>query len=183
MSEEFTEKGVSVEQFKGWFVGLKNQKRPKKCSLDQAQALLALTHYSKLMAHQLADLRPEHLEKIKVGGKRFVQISFKQKKKTKTVLLPFNKFTAKAFNFCKKFPPGFNCFHSFQSKSKGIALWHKPILVRTIRADGSVSESKEVIKESKPFIRKGSLISNYIKIWTGLSYSVLRNNHKPEWLK
>jgi len=173
-----TEETISKEQFQGWFDDLKNKKLPKKCSLNQARALLVLAFYSGLMSYQITDLRPEHLTKIKVDGHKFIKISFKSKKKWKNVLMPFNKHTRVCFDFVKSFPEGMRSFYSFQSKTKAVAEWSKPILVRTVSADGSVSESREVIKESKPFIRRGNLISLYIKLWTGKSFSSLRSDFK-----
>lgn len=169
---------ISKEEFLNWFNGLKNQKKPRRCSLIQCQALLSLAFYSGLMSFQLSNLKPEDLTKIKVNGHRFIQIKFKQSKKWKTVLLPENRFTRLAYNYAMKFPPGLFFFHAFQSKMKDVATWEKPVLVRTIENNVIISETIELMKEATPFIRKGSIISRYIKQWTGLPFSSLRKDYK-----
>ena len=165
---------VSEEQFQEWLDTIPSSKQPRKSTPLQAQALFILLFWTGRRPSELVTLRPEHINKVTKKGRKFLLNIPTLKGGEQTLIpLPFNKHTLQAYNYMKKFPPGFNCFYAFLGHRRNKVNMRlrktKIIKIRTIHQDGTITEEEqhETEREPKIYFKQGEALGHYCLLWTG----------------
>lgn len=179
--KEFLNNGIIdpiyPEQFKELINNINYKQDP-----EQARALLIAIYYSGRRESEIAELKPEDIEKqtkIKQGKlKRYIVIRFKTLKggKESRLYFPATQYMQEFYKFAKINPPGTYIFRRFRVTLKNKVCWktNKKIFIREF--DGTISQENLTESKEKTYLRQGTKIFKYIKKWTGLPPHFFRHN-------
>jgi len=168
---------VNEEQLQEWLEEVPNQKKPKKCSNEQAKTLLTIVYYSGARPSELADLCSKHFNKNKYERTRVYELTLETLKGgiKRVIPIPVNPETTKAFNYAKKLYPEAYLFASFRHLGKNSIHWVSKKEVY-VRENGVLTKENLQETKNKTYFRKGHKINDYITLWTGRPSYFFRHN-------
>jgi len=170
-----------------WLNDLPNQKKPRKCSTQQARALLLLLYYSGCRESEAVQLMGQGIVKtarlLKNKQKKYfyeVDIPALKGGKNERLYLAINEHTEELYNYCKGIHPRERAFYSFYSPQKNTVRYQKTseMLVKTPNLNGTFTLTKEKYKEtkSKQYTRVGGKVYKYVNLWTERTPHFFRHN-------
>jgi hypothetical protein len=174
---------VTIQQLKDWLEKIPSMKLPRKCTIQQARALLIAVIILGRRPSEIADIKGKDMTKHKLDTTRCYKFEIKTLKNGKNtpIFRPITEFSTELYNYIANRPPEMYAFWAFRKENKNKVKWvnQKNILVKQVNADGTNSITTEAYSEnkSKTYIRKGNLINYYCTLWTGKPAYWFRHEH------
>ena len=177
---------VAPELLTQWLESLPGQKKPRKCSVEQARSFLICLYYSGCRESEAVELEAGGMTKVKeiVKGKPiyFYKMSIPALKGgvNEPIYLAINEHTKELYEYSNSLYPGSKVFYSFYHAGTNNVKWNstKETIIRTHNQDGSVTTTKEPLTETirKRYNRKGGKAWYYINLWTGRTPHYFRHH-------
>jgi len=182
---------VTNQQLQDWLDQLPTQKLPRKCTLQQARALLIALVTLGRRPSELAEIKGKDVTKLQLSkdennipiGPYCYKFDIKTLKGGKNTPLfrSITPFTKELFKYISQRPPEMYAFWALRKENLNKVKWktNKNILIKHEHLDGTNSISTEPYSEnkSKTYIRKGGLINYYSTLWTGKPSYYFRHQH------
>lgn len=175
---------VPPELLTAWLEGIKEKKRPSKCDIPTARALLILVYYTGARPGEIVELKPKDItQKNYVVPKRKHQkkvyevtlTTLKKGDKVRVLPIPVNEHTTEMFTTVKKQYPEMRIFHAFYTNAKNPVNW-KQKKQMLVKENQEVKLEAFTLNKHKDYIKTSFKIYWYIKQWTGLPPYYFRHN-------
>lgn len=168
---------VELPQLRSWLEEIPRQKLPRKCTIDQAKALLIILYYTGARPSELVDICGKHINRVLYERQRVYEVTLETLKGgiKRTIPIPITPETTFLYEYAKKQYPEAYIFYAFRKLLKNTVHWslNKEMIVKE---NGVITRELITDAKQKDYIRKGKSVNFYITLWTGRPAYFFRHN-------
>lgn len=159
---------IDQDQLQEWLDKMTTAHLPRKCSLEQARALLIMIYYTGARPSEIVEVCGKDIVQKKYKRQRVFEIKLITLKRgtVRHIPIPVNKQTRFLYDYAQKQHPEQFIFYAFRKNTKIKVKWSikKPIL---IKENGKIIQDTHIENKQKEYLRRGHTLNRYTKMWTG----------------